>query len=149
MQAGADVVGIVALVGEKIGGTLLGQGDYLFECRAVRRFARREMEDERDASRITETMNFTGEPAPRTAESLFHESPLLHRKPRHDREPSSNPGCGGSCGPSPGQESWRPLPRCRLRPSSEALIDRHSFTVRLRQIAPRRAVRMRHKMRCH
>jgi hypothetical protein len=76
MQAGADVVGIVALVGEKIGGTLLGQGDYLFECRAVRRFARREMEDERDASRITETMNFTGEPAPRTAESLFHESPF-------------------------------------------------------------------------
>ena len=39
MQAGADGVGIVALVGEKIGGPLLGQGDYLFESRAVRRFA--------------------------------------------------------------------------------------------------------------
>ena len=39
MQAGADGVGIVALVGEKIGGPLLGQGDYLFECGAVRRFA--------------------------------------------------------------------------------------------------------------
>jgi hypothetical protein len=38
-QAGADGVGIVALLGEKIGGPLLGQGDYLFECRAVRRFA--------------------------------------------------------------------------------------------------------------
>jgi len=36
MQAGADGVGIVALFGEKIGGPLLGQGDYLFECRAVR-----------------------------------------------------------------------------------------------------------------
>jgi len=37
MQAGADGVGIVALVGEKIGGPLLGKGDYLFEGRAVRR----------------------------------------------------------------------------------------------------------------
>jgi hypothetical protein len=43
MQAGADGVGIVALVGEKMGEPLLGQGDYLFECRAVRRFAGREM----------------------------------------------------------------------------------------------------------
>src|SRR5437899_4720058 len=50
MQAGADGVGIVALVGEKIGGPLLGQGDCLFECRAVRRFAGREVEDGRDAS---------------------------------------------------------------------------------------------------
>ena len=76
MQAGADGVGIVALVGEKIGGPLLGQGDYLFECRAVRRLAGREMDDERDASGITETMNFTGEPAPRTAKSLFASPPF-------------------------------------------------------------------------
>jgi hypothetical protein len=36
----------------------------------------REVEDERDASGITETMNFTGEPAPRTAESLFASPPF-------------------------------------------------------------------------
>src|SRR6266481_8871614 len=76
MQAGADGVGIVALVGEKIGGPLLGQGDYLFECRAVRCFAGREVEDERDASGITEKMNFTGEPAPRTAKSLLASPPF-------------------------------------------------------------------------
>jgi hypothetical protein len=39
------VIGIVALVGEKIGGPLLEQGDYLFEGCAVRRFAGREVED--------------------------------------------------------------------------------------------------------
>ena len=43
-------------------------------------------------------MNFTGEPAPPTAKSLF-ASPPFARRPRHDREPSSNPGCGGSCRP--------------------------------------------------
>ena len=59
-----------------MGGPLLGQGDYLFECRAVCCFAGREVEDERDASGIAETMNFTGEPAPRTAKSLFASPPF-------------------------------------------------------------------------
>ena len=55
----------------------LQKGDYLkFECRAVRRFAAREVEDERDAAGITETMNFTGEPAPRAAKSLFASPPF-------------------------------------------------------------------------
>ncbi len=47
-----------------------------FERRAVRRFAAGEMEDERDAVGITETMNFTGEPAPRAAKSLFASPPF-------------------------------------------------------------------------
>src|SRR5712691_2116013 len=39
----------------------------------VRRFAGREVEDERDASGITETMNFTGKPAPRTRLMLLSQ----------------------------------------------------------------------------
>jgi hypothetical protein len=34
------------------------------------------MEDERDALGITETMNFTGEPAPRAAKRLFVSPPF-------------------------------------------------------------------------
>ena len=33
------------------------------------------MEDEQDASGIAETVNFTGEPVPRTAKSLFASPP--------------------------------------------------------------------------
>jgi len=76
LQAGADGVGIVALVGEKVGRLGLGQSGHVFECRAVRGFAGREVEDERDAPGITETMNFTGEPAPRAAKSLFASPPF-------------------------------------------------------------------------
>jgi hypothetical protein len=42
----------------------------------VRRFAGCEAEDERDASGIAETMDFTDEPAPRTAKSLFASPPF-------------------------------------------------------------------------
>jgi hypothetical protein len=38
--------------------------------------AGREVEDERDASGITETMSFTGEPASRTAKGLFASPPF-------------------------------------------------------------------------
>ena len=48
----------------------------VFERRAVRRFPAGEVEDERDALGITETMNFTGEPAPRAAKSLFASPPF-------------------------------------------------------------------------
>jgi len=43
---------------------------------AVRRFAASEVEDERDASGITETTNLTGEPTPRAAKSLFASPPF-------------------------------------------------------------------------
>jgi hypothetical protein len=55
----------LAIVGEKIAGRSSAGGDYLFECRAVRRVAGREVEDERDTSGITETLYFTGEPTAR------------------------------------------------------------------------------------
>jgi hypothetical protein len=55
----------LAIVGEKIAGRSSARGDYLFECRAVRRVAGREVEDERDTSGITETLHVTGEPTAR------------------------------------------------------------------------------------
>lgn len=75
-QRGADRVGVVALVGEQVGGGRLGKSGYGLKRRAVCRFAGREVEAERDASGITETMNFTAEPAPRAAKSLFASPPF-------------------------------------------------------------------------
>lgn len=75
-QLGRDSVGIVALVGEKIGGLHLGERDDVFERRATRGFAGREVEGEREASGIAETMNFASEPAPLLAKNLF-ASPLF------------------------------------------------------------------------
>ena len=76
VQAGADGVGIISLVSEKIGWLFLRQSGHVFERRAVCGFARREVEDKRDTSGITETMNFTGEPAPRAAKRLFASPPF-------------------------------------------------------------------------
>jgi hypothetical protein len=76
MERVTDRIGVVTFVGEQVGGARLGESGYDFERRAVRRFAAGEMEDERDASGITETMNFTGEPAPRAAKSLFASPPF-------------------------------------------------------------------------
>ena len=76
VQAGTNGIRVVALVGEEIDGPLIGERDHIFERRAVCGFAGCEMEDERDALGITETMNFTGEPAPRAAKSLFASPPF-------------------------------------------------------------------------
>jgi hypothetical protein len=75
-QSAADGVGVVAFVGEQIGGAGFGERRHGFERRAVRRFAAGEMEDEGDAAGITETVNLTGEPAPRAAKSLFASPPF-------------------------------------------------------------------------
>jgi len=75
-QSAADRVGVVALVGEEVSRARLGERGHRFEGRAVRGFAAGEVEDERDALGITETMNFTGEPAPRAAKSLFASPPF-------------------------------------------------------------------------
>ena len=72
----SDGVCVVALVGEQVDRAYVGECGYGFERRAVRRLAAGEVEDERDASGITETMNFTGEPAPRAAKSLFVSPPF-------------------------------------------------------------------------
>jgi len=75
-ELGPDGVGVVALVGQEISGLHFGERDDVFERRAVRGFTGREVEGEWEASGITETMNFTGEPAPRPAKSLFARPPF-------------------------------------------------------------------------
>src|SRR3972149_312998 len=51
-QLGADGVGVVALIGQEMGGLHFGKGGDVFERRAVRGFAGREVEGEREASGI-------------------------------------------------------------------------------------------------
>lgn len=75
-QALADGVAVVALVGEEVGGARFGERHHRFERRAVRRLAAGEVEGEGQASGIAETMNFTGEPAPRAAKSLLASPPF-------------------------------------------------------------------------
>jgi len=70
-------VGVIALVGEQVRGACLGAHGHGFERGAVRRLAAGEVEDEWDTVCITETMNFTGEPAPRAAKSLFASPPFV------------------------------------------------------------------------
>lgn len=75
-QVGADRIAIVAFVGKKVFRLGVGQVHQVFERRAVGRFAAREVEGERDTGGIAETMNFTGEPAPRAAKSLVVSPPF-------------------------------------------------------------------------
>ena len=72
----ADRIAVVAFVSQQGGGFAVGQRAQRFELRAVGRFAAREMEGEREALGITETVNFTGEPAPRAAKSLVASPPF-------------------------------------------------------------------------
>ena len=75
-QGLADRAAVVPLVGEKMIGSLVGQRHHIVECRAVRRFAAGEIEGKREPGGINEKMNFTGEPAPRPAKSLFVSPPF-------------------------------------------------------------------------
>jgi len=75
-QIGSDCIGIVSLVGQQCARLLLWQIDQIFVRLAVCRFARREVESDRPASGITETMNFTGEPTPRAAKSSSMNPPF-------------------------------------------------------------------------
>ncbi len=76
LEVGADRISVVSLIGQKRFGLLLRQIDQFVIGLAVRRFARREMEGDRSASLITETMNFTGEPAPRATKSSSMNPPF-------------------------------------------------------------------------
>src|SRR5262245_797029 len=76
LQPGADGIGVVALVRNQTGGLFLGEREDVFERCAVRGFAGREVEREAEPPGITETMNFTGKPAPRAAKSLFASPPF-------------------------------------------------------------------------
>lgn len=72
----ADGVGVVGFVGDEILRLRFGKRHHVLERRAVGGFAGREVEDEREALGITETMNLTGEPAPRAAKSLLASPPF-------------------------------------------------------------------------
>lgn len=76
METVADGVAIVALVGDQVAGPCFGERAERFELRAVGRLAAGEVEGERPAGGITETVNLTGEPAPRAAKSLFASPPF-------------------------------------------------------------------------
>jgi hypothetical protein len=75
-QVCADRVGVVGFVAKEMTGFGLGQGHHVLERRAVGRFAGCEVEAEGEAVCVTETMNLTGEPAPRAAKSLFASPPF-------------------------------------------------------------------------
>lgn len=75
-QGVADHVAVIVFVGEEMVGPFVGQRHHAFERSTVRRFARCEVEGERDTAGITETMNLTGEPAPRAVKSLFVSLPV-------------------------------------------------------------------------
>lgn len=81
VERSANGVGVVALVGEQVGGARGCARGHGLERRAVRGLAAGEVEDERDAVGVTETMNFTGEPAPRAAKSLFASPPYGMARP--------------------------------------------------------------------
>jgi len=76
LQIGPNGVGIIGFVGQERRGLSLGQIDQHIISFAVRRFARREREGDGAASGITETMNFTGEPAPRAAKTSSMNPPF-------------------------------------------------------------------------
>ena len=75
-KVGSDGIGIVPLVGQKRLWRLLWQGDQRIIGLAVRRFADRQVEGERSSSGISQTVKFTGEPAPRAAKSASMSPPF-------------------------------------------------------------------------
>ena len=75
-EAVADGVAVVALISNQVSGRHFGERADRFELRTVGGLAAREVEGERETGGITETMNFTGEPAPRAAKSLFASPPF-------------------------------------------------------------------------
>lgn len=75
-QITPDVIAVVALVGDDCPRPMVGQIDQGFVAFDVARFAAREVEAERSSATISETVNLTGEPAPRTAKRLFASPPF-------------------------------------------------------------------------
>ena len=76
VEIGPDRIGIIGLVGEQRTGLPFGQIDQRLIGLAVCRFSGREVKGDRSASGITETMNLTGEPAPRAAKSSSMNPPF-------------------------------------------------------------------------
>ena len=75
-QCFANSVAVVSLVREQMFRPIFCHCSQRIERRGIVRFSAREVEGERDAAGVTETMNFTAEPAPRAAKSLFASPPF-------------------------------------------------------------------------
>lgn len=80
-KVGANGIGVVSLVGEECLGCLLRQGNQRVIGLAIGRFADRQVEGERSSSGISQTVKFTGEPAPRAAKSASMSPPLWMARP--------------------------------------------------------------------
>ena len=76
LEVGANLGAVVALIGDQRGGALIGQVDQDRVGLGVVRLPAREVEGERAAAGVGETMNLTGEPTPRAAKSLFASPPF-------------------------------------------------------------------------
>ena len=72
----ADVVSVIGLVPQESFRSLLGEIDQLLVAFAVGRLSRREVERDGPSFGISETVNFTGEPAPRAAKSSLMSPPF-------------------------------------------------------------------------
>jgi hypothetical protein len=71
-----DIIAVISFISQKSLRLMFRQIDQRFVCFAVRRFATREVELERSASGICESVNFTGEASPRTTKRLFLSPPF-------------------------------------------------------------------------
>ena len=76
LEVSADGIGIVGPVGEEGVLRVLWQINQRVVRLAIRCFTGREVECDRPTSGITDTMNFTGEPAPRAAKSSSMNPPF-------------------------------------------------------------------------
>ena len=75
-KVGSDRVGIIPLVRQKRPWRLLRQGDQRVIGLAIRRFADGQVEGDGSFSGISQTVKFTGEPAPRAAKSASMSPPF-------------------------------------------------------------------------
>ena len=76
LQPGADGIGVIAFVRQQMLRLHFGKREDVFERGAVCSFTRCEVEREWEPGGITETVNFTGEPAPRLSKILFASPPF-------------------------------------------------------------------------
>lgn len=76
LQVSSDRVGVIGLIGKKSLRRLIRQIDQRVVGFAVCGFTGRDMEGDGAASGVAETMNFTGEPAPRAAKSPLMNPPF-------------------------------------------------------------------------
>jgi hypothetical protein len=142
-EIGADRIGVVGLVTNKGPWRLHGQIDQRLIGRAVRRFAGREVERDGTASAISETMNFTGEAAPRVPKSSSMNPPCPPAAETWARTAVLSNVVVSALGHRLSESDGHALPDTGGAPSPEAPIDRISVAIFLRHIALARSCAQR------